>query len=160
MHPNDRQGGQNPFLATLSPASKSLGPFEVLQFDRPSRVVAFPYRDVHGGNLIVGAVNTATPTIAANALTALTVEVEIVGLIQGVPSVLIRGVTRPQTGPIVYGFSEADLYDTIEVRARNMTGGIPGPNSVATSTAGFRLAVNVSLQPRLVLGGQYGRPMV
>ncbi len=159
MAPPNRGGRKNPFLNTLSPASKSLGPFQVLDNTRPIKVVTFPYRDVKGGNLIVSVVNQRLgdpKLIIANGRTALTAEVEILGLIQGTPSVLKRAVTRFLTGPITYQFTTWDLYDNITIRARNMTGGFPGPTTVTNTALGYQLQLSVSIQPNLVQEGQYG----
>ena len=89
-------------------------------------------------------------------LTELNAEVTIIGRIQGVPSVLKRGFTAKYTGPVIYQFETWDLYDTIDILARNMAGGRPGPASIAEFADGYRLDLNVSIQPAIVRRGQYG----
>lgn len=137
---------------------KVLGPFQILdtigRFCVP--VTAFPFTDVQGGTVSVVLQGNLSISPAGGTFSEAMFEVEIVGIVQGQEDCLVRGWLSDLSGPLRKTFEEWDVYETIEIRARNMVGGRTGGNvdpqnipPVDNSTAaGFFVNLTVNLQPR------------
>jgi hypothetical protein len=141
--------------------SKVLGPVEIISETGPvGRVLdTIPYTNVRGSQILITVVDNwaalvdgqqAIPAYMAGA------EVELVGVVQAVEFVLKRQYCRMFTGPMFYVFDDAEAYDNILLRARNMSGGRRGnPGGIApapTAANGFSLKVQAQIQPRGGLG--------
>jgi hypothetical protein len=141
------------------PRSRVSLPVSILNYRESTKIQSFPYRDVHGGQLIVAFTKWRTPIISGSgAITALIAEVTIEGEIQGTIDQIKRQVCTRYAGPVIYTFPTWQIYDAITVRARNMAGGHPGLNSVVTAGAGFEMELAISIQPavRIPVVGEQG----
>jgi hypothetical protein len=136
------------FIEYQAPASTTRGPFAIgVGVSVPTPIDSFPFRDVAGGTLIVNVSEAAIGIGITPTLTALIAEIEIVGKVQGIATVLKRTQIRLQTGPTIYRFYPWELYDTIEIRARNMTGGRPGGQAISPGS----MLITLALQPNVEL---------
>ena len=138
--------------------SKVLGPFEIISETGPvGRVLdTIPYSNVRGSQIVItvtdnwaGLFDTVDGGIPAYMPAA---EIELLGTVQAVEFVLKRQYCRMFTGPMMYVFDDAEAYDNILLRARNLSGGrrgapggiSPNPNAIN----GFSLKVQAQIQPR------------
>lgn len=143
-------GRESKYLRFDVPASKIRGPFAIpIGTNVPTPIDSFPYVDVAGGNLIVQVSSATIGVGITQFLTALITEIEIVGRVQGIDSVLKRTQIRLQTGPCIYTFKTWDLFDTIEVRVRNMTGGLPGGQAITPGSQSITIALQPGIRPAL-----------
>lgn len=144
--------------------SKVYGPFEVIgETGAVGRVlVTIPYTQVRGSQILINVTDNwgpraqgqqGIPVYMAGA------EVELIGAVQSYQIVLKREFCRGMTGPMFYIFDDAEAYDSILLRARNMSGGrrgavgvTSGPTVLPTSANGFSLKVQAQIQPRGGLG--------
>src|SRR5215212_3499072 len=135
---------------------KVLGPFDVLDClgGDTVPVTNFPFAQVQGGTVSVVLAGDVTASPAGGTFSVGTFEVEIIGIVQGQEDVLKRGWLTENSGPLRKTFEGFEVYETIEIRARNMVGGRTGGNldvaaGVANTTAnGFKVQLTVNLQPR------------
>lgn len=144
--------------------SKVLGPFEVIQETGPvGRVLdTIPYVNVRGSQILITVVDNWAALVATAGGGAIPVlmaaaEVELCATVQAVEFVLKRQYCRMFTGPMFYVFDDAEAYDNVLVRARNLSGGRRGPPGGAMTPQpdaanGFSLKVQVQIQPRGGLG--------
>lgn len=141
-----------------APASRSSGPFDITNFALPTSIISIPWSDVKGGHIIVGVAANEQPStlLVDELLSTMTAEVTLVGRVIGVPSVIKRVTTSIFTGPVIHKFETWELYDRIDVLARNMSGGRPGPAAGFGELEGFRVALNIALQPRIVQEPRFG----
>lgn len=137
--------------------SKVLGPFEAVQAIAQDGVVltSIPFSKVRGSQLIVsvsdnyasqfGDIVADVPTFWA------TVEVTLMGSVQGAEFVIKRQAVRMLTGPLYYIADDSEAYDNIVVRGRNVSGGSKAAVDFIASN-GLSLLVQVQIQPRGGLG--------
>lgn len=152
MEARDQGGGHQ--LNKLG--RKAYGPFEILDFVgfEPIPVHEFPFTDVQGGHLTVVLDENVSGSASGGTYAVATFEIEIVGVIQGQQDSLMRAWITGLTGPLRLSFDSADVYETIQVRARNMVGGRSQGNVDATipvnnTTAnGFSAKLTLNVQPR------------
>lgn len=131
-----------------------LGPFDIL--DNVGRdtvpICNFPFSQVEGGHVSVSLTGNLAASSSGGTFAESMFEIEIVGVVQGAVDVLKRGWINENTGPLRKSFERWEVYEQIEIRARNMTGGKPGGNidptvPVFNSTANqFRVQATVNLQ--------------
>lgn len=127
---------------------KVLGPFDVIRNFGPEPGpigCTIPFKMVAGGQISVSSQDNIGLSAAATYGNVPVVEVWIVGLIQGTPTVLKCQQIRGGTGPCNYRFDGPDAYDTIEIRARPMFGGKPDPINLLPT---LFVKLNVSIQPK------------
>lgn len=145
-------------MSTKHAATKVHGPFECLTLNELGEgqpLLTLPYSDVEGAQLSASITGNSAPgSVSGDSQFWIIIEVGIWGSFQGVPSLLKRVALTPRTGPTSYLFGEAQAYDKVEVRARNMSGGRRGPGlgSVVSLATGFSALLNVTVQPRQGIG--------
>jgi hypothetical protein len=149
--------------------SRIQGPFEVIQYGglEGEPIVTIPFAAVDGGQVAISVadnfVQFAIQAIGAarDARYFATVEIGIWGHVQGEEFLILRDNIRAAAGPLVYSFKRWESYDRIVVKARNMSGGVPGgsfsayPPVAVTEPSqpnGASLQVMVFVQPRAGLG--------
>lgn len=135
---------------------KAYGPYQILDFvgfdTQP--VHEFPFTDVQGGNLSVVLDENVSTSPSGGTYAMAMFEIEIVGVIQGQQDSLMRAWITGLTGPLRLSFQDSDVYETIQVRARNMVGGRPRGNIDPTipvdnsTAAGFFAKLTVNVQPK------------
>lgn len=138
--------------------SKVLGPYEVISEMGPvGRVLeTIPFSKVRGSQILINVSDnfaTLIPSGSSETVYMAVAEVEILGTIQGTPFVLKRQACKAVTGPMFYVFEDAEAYDSVILRARNLTGGRRGPAAygggvVPSAENGFSIKVIGALQPR------------
>jgi hypothetical protein len=156
--------GVNPYIQKRAPASNINGPFSVLDLAQLTTIFTCPFADVQGGNIMVTVQDSATSFAVGGAgialVGALNADVEISGLVQGVRSIIKRAFVNNFSGPLIAQFETWDLYDDIEIRARNMTAGFAGPGGpslgIQDTAAGARLSLSVTLAPAIERRRSYG----
>lgn len=111
----------------LQPFVENSGPFDLLQLvgDDCVPLTEIPFATVRGGQIAISVRDNINDTKFSSILGLFCADVQIVGIIKGIESVLCQGYLRGYTGPMVYKFEDADNYETIQIRARNMLGGKP-----------------------------------
>ena len=154
----------------LKAGSKQYGPFEVVDIVQPDvqTLVTIPYSDVVGSQMLVTVSDNFARDflLADNASRFAAAEIGITGRVQGEPYIIQRAHVRALSGPLRWIFRAEEMYDQIEIGARNMSGGRRGSPSTDfavglnfTGASGFSILVNVSIQPvqRSVIGPEaYG----
>jgi hypothetical protein len=134
------------------------GPFQVYQArgSDPITVLSLPFDRVRGGHVAITVqdnLSIANPTGVFNRFLACAiVEVTLVGLIKGIETAITTQPVRQLTGPMVVHFDLEDNYETLDIRARMMRGGVrfadTSSDAPFKSTSGFRAQLTVSLNPR------------
>lgn len=91
-------------------------------------------------------------------------EIGIWGRVQGYEYLLQRQHVRMLTGPMVYAFDSDSPYESISIKARNMSGGKAGPpagqpaNLTPSAANGFSLKLQAHVQARSGIGPPPGKP--
>jgi hypothetical protein len=140
-------------------ARKVLGPFDVLDHvaAEPVSVCTLPFREIEGGAVSVVLNENVSGSGAGGTFSEAMVEIEIVGIVQGQVDVLKRAWLTGLSGPVRKTFEAFEVYDTLEIRARNMMGGRSGGNNdptnvngpvLLTTGLGFFCRLTVNLQPK------------
>lgn len=136
---------------------KVYGPFESIQeVAGEGRIyLSLPYTDVMGSQVMLSVKDNWAKINNANlGMYWPTLELTIWGAVQGYETVIKRQQTRMQTGPMFYIFDYAEAFDTVNFRARNISGGRRGPPpdaedpTIPDKRNGFSLTVDVYIQPR------------
>lgn len=148
------QGQQGHQLQKLG--RKAYGPYQILDFVgfEPIPVHEFPFTDVQGGNLTVVLDENVSSSQSGGTYAEAMFEIEIVGVIQGQQDSLMRAWITGLSGPLRLSFGDSDVYETIQIRARNMVGGRPQGNVDATipvnnTTANdFFAKLTINVQPK------------
>jgi len=148
------QQGQGHQLQKLG--RKAYGPYQILDFVGLDTIPVheFPFTEVQGGHLTVVLDENVSSSPSGGTYAMAMFEIEIVGVIQGQPDSLMRAWITGLSGPLRLSFEAADVYETIQVRARNMVGGRTQGNVDATipvnnTTANLFFAkLTINVQPR------------
>ncbi len=135
---------------------KAYGPYQILDFVgfEPQPVHEFPFTDVQGGNLTVVLDENVSSSPSGGTYAMAMFEIEIVGVIQGQQDSLMRAWITGLSGPLRLAFADSDVYETIQIRARNVIGGRSQGNVDATipvnnTTAnGFFAKLTINVQPK------------
>jgi hypothetical protein len=137
---------------------KVYGPYESIQeVSGEGRIyLSLPYTEVMGSQVMLSVKDNWAKFVNANlGMYWPTLELTIWGAVQGFETVVKRQQTRMQTGPMFYIFDYAEAFDTVNFRARNISGGRRGPPSNAGEDTSipdkrnqFSLTVDVYIQPR------------
>jgi hypothetical protein len=81
-------------------------------------------------------------------------------MVQGVRSIIKRAFVNNFSGPLICQFETWDLYNEVEIRARNMTAGFAGPGGPSLglqgTAQGARLSLSVTLMPDIDRRRSYG----
>lgn len=144
---------------TIASASKQYGPYEIVDIAQGEckTLVTLPYARVVGSQMLVRATDNFGRVFGPGAISAdqfVAAEVVIAGYVQGSRTVITRQQIRNLSGPMRWLFRAEEMYDSVEVAARNMSGGRRGSQTVdfpggadTSSSAGFSIKINVSIQP-------------
>lgn len=140
---------------TIKSSAKVHGPYECLTLNELAEgtpLLTLPYSEVEASQIGMVVTDNASTAFSASPDPQfwLIIEVGIWGSLQGIPSLLKRIALGPRTGPCSYLFGYAEAYDTVQIAARNMSGGRRGPGSagIATVSNGYSAQLTVTVQPR------------
>ena len=152
----------------IASASKQYGPYEIVDIAQGEcqTLVTLPYSRVVGSHMLIRCTDNFGRIFGPGAISVdhwVAAEVVIAGYVQGSRFVITRQQIRNLSGPMRWIFAAEEMYESVEVAARNMTGGRRGSQNTdspggtdTSSAAGFSIKINVSIQPvqQRVIGAQ------
>lgn len=143
----------------VASASKQYGPYEIVDVAQgeAKTLVTLPYSRVVGSQMLVRCSDNFGRIFGPGAISIdhwVSAEVVLAGYVQGSRFIITRQQIRDLSGPMRWVFRAEEMYDSVEVAARNMSGGRRGSQTVdfplaadTSSAAGFSIKINVSVQP-------------
>lgn len=149
--------------------SRIQGPYQIIQFGglEGEPLVTIPFAAVDGGQIAISVADNfvqfaiMVSGVARDARYFATAEIGLWGHVQGEEFLILRDNIRAASGPLVYSFRRDESYDQVIVKARNVSGGVPGGSfstyppvapEEPSAANGASLQVQVFIQPRAGAG--------
>lgn len=142
----------------ITSKAKVFGPYNLMELNElpeGQTLLTVPYSEVQGAQLLCSVTNGSAGTpFGIDTQFFLEFEVGIWGSYQGFLNLLKRTGMRALTGPMTYMFPIDFPFESISIKARNMSGGRrgPGTDGVVTEANGFKSALTVHVQARAGIG--------